>query len=878
MSLFHDIKLKRRKVDSRTSSDGEGSTSTEGSSPPRSTSPGEPLSEFSEKMVQKFESDDNFDQPSSKVPKMETTTGQAVKQSRTILEEALTNGPAKLIPMIKVTRREEGDANGNLATRTNGTTTSSDLSESEGSSSNSPQTPETASTLVSSPAGSETSSASDKILRSPGQHPNHPNNDFTHQDARPAKETAARSGLDGLAEIATEIANGLRPDVPKKGILEASLMRPCRSAASSPTTKDRSSPIYRAPSAPSQNLQWEASKSAFVRPADAPKSPLGGGAESEHSLALLRLMSHYRQQVNGGNAGVATNQPTPTELYNGNGPPWQSTSATTVVKRSPTRSPSKSPSLHEQRARKMESQDVLTTDVELQSRLQGQPILADRLQDRLASPGLAHPGSPGSPQMSRLQSQLMGDRVTPYRTQWPPEPASADSALNLTSPKEPGKEETDEEDDQPMICMICEDKATGLHYGIITCEGCKGFFKRTVQNKRVYTCVAEGNCEINKAQRNRCQYCRFQKCLLQGMVLAAVREDRMPGGRNSGAVYNLYKVKYKKHKKKAIEWAQSPSPVTTVAVPTATAAAPVAGGILKTALTSPNQVLHLRQQQPVRPAIEVTSSKDSPTSKVPAVRVPLTPADALRLIRDLIDCDDFEDVATLNNMEDLLTDKGGHELPDKLCEIGDNIVYKLVQWTKRLPFYQEIPLAVHTQLLTHKWHQLLVLTTAAYQSMRLPPRCPQSHGVSDPSAEDSEVKAALHDLQGSLTALMGRHIGMEQLEQEAGELVDKLTRLALCLRRGEVTMEEYVCLKVLLMLNHDDSQSALTPIKDRYLGALRTHLSHTKSSQPIRLDYLLGLSRLVEGAADLLMKSKMFYVPFLLNSGACIARLGGANQ
>lgn len=25
-------------------------------------------------------------------------------------------------------------------------------------------------------------------------------------------------------------------------------------------------------------------------------------------------------------------------------------------------------------------------------------------------------------------------------------------------------------------------------------------------------------------------------------VLAAVREDRMPGGRNSGAVYNLYKV------------------------------------------------------------------------------------------------------------------------------------------------------------------------------------------------------------------------------------------------------------------------------------------------------------------------------------------------
>lgn len=31
-------------------------------------------------------------------------------------------------------------------------------------------------------------------------------------------------------------------------------------------------------------------------------------------------------------------------------------------------------------------------------------------------------------------------------------------------------EEADEQD-QPMVCMICDDRATGLHYGIITCEG-----------------------------------------------------------------------------------------------------------------------------------------------------------------------------------------------------------------------------------------------------------------------------------------------------------------------------------------------------------------------------------------------------------------------
>ncbi|GFY67468.1 hormone receptor 4, partial [Trichonephila inaurata madagascariensis] len=104
---------------------------------------------------------------------------------------------------------------------------------------------------------------------------------------------------------------------------------------------------------------------------------------------------------------------------------------------------------------------------------------------------------------------------------WPPEAVSPDTqALNLCVASTSREGVPREDDGQPMVCMICEDRATGLHYGIITCEGCKGFFKRTVQNKRVYTCVADGNCEVTKAQRNRCQYCRFQKCVRQGMVLA----------------------------------------------------------------------------------------------------------------------------------------------------------------------------------------------------------------------------------------------------------------------------------------------------------------------------------------------------------------------
>ena len=87
-------------------------------------------------------------------------------------------------------------------------------------------------------------------------------------------------------------------------------------------------------------------------------------------------------------------------------------------------------------------------------------------------------------------------------------------------------------------CPVCRDKVSGYHYGLLTCESCKGFFKRTVQNKKVYNCVAEQCCVINKAQRTRCPYCRFQKCLDVGMKLEAVRHDNARGGRNKfGPMY-----------------------------------------------------------------------------------------------------------------------------------------------------------------------------------------------------------------------------------------------------------------------------------------------------------------------------------------------------
>ncbi|CAK6955753.1 probable nuclear hormone receptor HR38 [Scomber scombrus] len=95
----------------------------------------------------------------------------------------------------------------------------------------------------------------------------------------------------------------------------------------------------------------------------------------------------------------------------------------------------------------------------------------------------------------------------------------------MTSPKthNPGSSEG--------RCAVCGDNASCQHYGVRTCEGCKGFFKRTVQKNAKYVCLANKDCPVDKRRRNRCQFCRFQKCLAVGMVKEVVRTDSLKGRR-----------------------------------------------------------------------------------------------------------------------------------------------------------------------------------------------------------------------------------------------------------------------------------------------------------------------------------------------------------
>ncbi|XP_059154799.1 uncharacterized protein LOC131940188 [Physella acuta] len=101
--------------------------------------------------------------------------------------------------------------------------------------------------------------------------------------------------------------------------------------------------------------------------------------------------------------------------------------------------------------------------------------------------------------------------------------------LNMFYPKD-GQKSANKVGVQEIPCRVCSAPSSGFHFGALTCEGCKGFFRRMVKEREAYTykCSKNSGCEVNAMTRNMCKACRYNKCLQIGMSVEGSRIGRQP--------------------------------------------------------------------------------------------------------------------------------------------------------------------------------------------------------------------------------------------------------------------------------------------------------------------------------------------------------------
>ncbi|XP_058808601.1 orphan steroid hormone receptor 2 isoform X2 [Phymastichus coffea] len=260
------------------------------------------------------------------------------------------------------------------------------------------------------------------------------------------------------------------------------------------------------------------------------------------------------------------------------------------------------------------------------------------------------------------------------------------------------------------LCVVCGDRASGRHYGAISCEGCKGFFKRSIRKQLGYQCRGNKSCEVTKHHRNRCQYCRLQKCLAMGMrsdlFVTAVQHERKPviGSNETGTTG--------KSGSRGPRVKPEPQPSSVVET------TPV-----------PNSWEQQQHHQPESPSMEEHHSSDSDLSDaLTLARERLLISHALDNMAKLMAGDNIngttEEPDEDWNCGQLLLERHMHfelRAPSPapaylsihyICESAARLLFLSVHWARGIPAFQSLPSDIQTTLVRCSWGQLFTLGLA----------------------------------------------------------------------------------------------------------------------------------------------------------------------
>uniref|UniRef100_A0AAQ4PPH2 Nuclear receptor subfamily 2 group F member 6 n=1 Tax=Gasterosteus aculeatus aculeatus TaxID=481459 RepID=A0AAQ4PPH2_GASAC len=193
-----------------------------------------------------------------------------------------------------------------------------------------------------------------------------------------------------------------------------------------------------------------------------------------------------------------------------------------------------------------------------------------------------------------------------------------------------------------------EDKSSGKHYGVFTCEGCKSFFKRSIRRNLNYSCRSNRECQIDQHHRNQCQYCRLKKCFRVGMR-KEVQRGRIPPS-HSGVSPNS-----------------------------------LAGGV---GGAGPGHIgADFFNGQPVSELIsQLLRAEPYPSSRYvnPYGQAQMQASASGASVMGI----------------------------DSICELAARLLFSTIEWARNIPYFPELPVSEQVALLRLSWSELFILNAA----------------------------------------------------------------------------------------------------------------------------------------------------------------------